>query len=515
MDDYYKCRLCLEESNRNINIFKEENFSHMIELLTGLKVDPGDGLPTNSCLQCHNEVKSAMLTRYQIINSYKILLDELQEYLTNDTKPQSFGLDVPNKTKAISKNKKQKKVKSKHDESSRLVESRRNNINDVENKTTEHLGSKNIEIIDKYENDDATNDGYNFGEDSEEGEQTNNSDSKKTRVSSRKVSETTTNFAEAEKQEFDKLLIKLRKRNKAVDKDIKFRRKRGHSEKSRKKSIQFRKKSSSDPYHVKVDYNIKPEHVELLKSIGKKDRVACPICQREMFGMNLKNHLITHNYDPVICDTCGKTSKNAQALQDHINYYHKTTPDRFMCDKCGKGYRVRFMLERHEKKEHGDGEKDYECTVCGKKFFEKLQLKNHINITHNKIKPFKCEHCGKDFGRRTQFVTHQLVHTKENRYHCQVCGKGFKIKQTMQTHLKGVHGIEEEKTIFCKICQKGFSSAQGLRAHINSRVHGLEKCEHCSEFITLEYKDTHLRDIHGIETKNSGDLRVEMLYEYV
>lgn len=128
-----------------------------------------------------------------------------------------------------------------------------------------------------------------------------------------------------------------------------------------------------------------------------------------------------------------------------------------------------------------------------------VHLKNHINITHKKIKAYKCEHCGKDFGRRTQFVTHQLVHTKENRYHCQICGKGFKIKQTMQTHLKGVHGIEEEQTVFCTICKKGFSTSQGLRAHINSRVHGLEKCELCSEYITVEYKNVHMKDVHGME----------------
>ncbi|CAG9767030.1 unnamed protein product [Ceutorhynchus assimilis] len=250
---------------------------------------------------------------------------------------------------------------------------------------------------------------------------------------------------------------------------------------------------------LKVQQEIKPEYQQLLKTINKKDRIPCPECKREIFGINLKNHLITHNYAPVYCDICGKMSKNAQALQDHINYYHKTTPDRFICDKCGKGYRVRFMLERHEKKEHGSGEKDFECRICGKKFFEKMRLNTHIKITHNKIKPYKCEFCGKDFGRRTQFVTHQLVHTKENRFHCQVCGKGFKIKQSMQTHLKGIHGIEEEKTIFCKICQKGFSTQQGLRAHINSRVHGLEKCAHCSEFVTLEFRSVHLKEIHGID----------------
>ncbi|XP_066246991.1 zinc finger protein 121-like [Euwallacea similis] len=417
----YRCRLCLENLDTYVHIFKQDKFAEMIEQLSGIKVDIKDGLPDISCHRCHQLVKTAILTRYQIINSYKILIKELT-------------------LKNLSAN---------------IDKEPENNDKSLENIKIEN------EIFQK---EDAS---ANFASDSNS-------------------SELITSLEPIENN--SRATRKKTLRN-VTSKQIKFKRKQSG------KQVKFKKKDSAS---VKVQYNIKPEHQEFLKTVGRKDRVACPDCGRVMFGMNMKNHLITHQYDPVNCKICGKTSKNAQALQDHINYYHKTTPDRFMCDKCGKGYRVRFMLLKHVKKEHGNGEKDYECSVCGKKFYEKLHLKNHINITHNKVKAYKCEHCGKDFGRRTQFVTHQLVHTKESRYHCQICEKGFKIKQTMQTHLKGVHGIEEEKTIFCKICHKGFSTSQGLRAHVNSRVHGLEKCEHCSEFITVEYKQVHLKDVHGI-----------------
>lgn len=83
------------------------------------------------------------------------------------------------------------------------------------------------------------------------------------------------------------------------------------------KQIKFRKKlkgqdKPKSSLIVKVQYDIKPEHLEFLKSVGRKDRVPCPDCGRVMFGMNMKNHLITHKYDPVKCEVCGKTSKNAQ-----------------------------------------------------------------------------------------------------------------------------------------------------------------------------------------------------------
>ncbi|XP_076274491.1 uncharacterized protein LOC143205226 [Rhynchophorus ferrugineus] len=459
-----KCRLCLEDSDKYVQIFVED-FPKMIELLSGLKIEPNDGLPTVACLQCHQEVKSAMLTRYQIIHSYKVLLEE---YHTNKVEEK--------KTEVLP-------IKEEDDNHSTISTVLQENT-----QLSNQVASNNISI-DKSEN-----------EHSNSSERCDNPDDKiLLRNSEDAVNDDGSNTSD--QQQFKRLIKKIHSKDRP---NVKFTRKSKTFKNIKPQDkIQFKKKCSSNSKGTDAFNIIKPEHVEFLRTLGKKDRASCPICSKEMYGMNMKNHLITHNYDPVICSICGKASKNAQALQDHVNYYHKTTPDRFVCDKCGRGFRVKCALDKHEKKEHGNGEKDFECTVCGKKFFEKTHLKNHVDITHNKIRPFKCEHCGKDFGRRTQFVTHQLVHTKENRYHCQVCGKGFKIKQTMQTHLKGVHGIEEQKTIFCKLCEKGFSSPQGLRAHINSRVHGLEKCKHCSEYITLEYKQVHLRDTHRIESDDT------------
>lgn len=372
MNTFLKCRLCLEETNKYVNIFIED-FAYMIELLTGLEVRHSDGLPKISCLDCYREVKSAMLTRYQIIHCYKVLLGQINK----------SAISNANKNKTIS--------------------TRSSSIHETHKLSNKCTGDENI---------------YSFSDcDKSEDKSTN---------------------------EVIKEVVMLQD-TQEISKIAK------HNEKVLKSKIRFKRKKRIYPVPSKQDNLLKilkPEHVDFLKTINRKERVACPVCFKEIFGMNMKNHFITHNYDPVICDTCGKRSKNAQALQDHINYYHKTTPDRFVCDKCGRGFRVKCALDKHEKKEHGSAERAYKCTICGKGFFEKTHLKSHIDITHNKVKPFKCEHCGKDFGRRTQFVTHQLVHSKENKHHCQVCGKGFKIKQTMQTHLKGVHGIDNVTIFF-------------------------------------------------------------------
>lgn len=97
------------------------------------------------------------------------------------------------------------------------------------------------------------------------------------------------------------------------------------------KQIKFRKKLKGQDKPIKkrslilkVQYDIKPEHLEFLKSVGRKDRVPCPDCGRVMFGMNMKNHLITHKYDPVKCEVCGKTSKNAQVCSMYKLFLKKS-----------------------------------------------------------------------------------------------------------------------------------------------------------------------------------------------
>lgn len=168
-----------------------------------------------ACYQCHQEVKSAILTRYQIINSHKILLDELNN---------KFVL---------------------HEENEQLPQ--KNNVESDAKLDTNFYNDSDTVLV---------------------------------------ATETDSNI----KEEKDKKLTN--------NKQIKFRKK--PNKKHRNSLI------------VKVQYDIKPEHVEFLKSVGRKDRVPCPDCGRVMFGMNMKNHLITHKYDPVKCEVCGKTSKNAQ-----------------------------------------------------------------------------------------------------------------------------------------------------------------------------------------------------------
>lgn len=278
--------MCLEVTDDYVEIFRE-TFPDMIQKLTGLQasycsnlleriicetlkvqlnnsitvfllqIEPEDGLPTTSCLQCHQEVKSAMLTRYQILNAHKILMDEVKfnvekyvEYVLNT--PPAKTCDTKESTPITETSPKPNKTEP---------------CEDLSHTKNEPSDPQLVQV---------------------------------SSIDSNKPDEVTKNLKGA------------LSRRRPTNKEIKFRKKKANRQKSAEEKIEFKRKGRGPLLSIKMQYEIKPEHQEFLKTVNRKERVACPDCGRVLFGMNMKNHLITHNYDPVVCDICGKTSKNAQ-----------------------------------------------------------------------------------------------------------------------------------------------------------------------------------------------------------
>ena len=51
--------------------------------------------------------------------------------------------------------------------------------------------------------------------------------------------------------------------------------------------------------------------------------------------------------------------------------------------------------------------KAHVCSLCGADYEKKLDLQKHINAVHLKLKPFKCDVCGFEFGWRTDMARHK------------------------------------------------------------------------------------------------------------
>lgn len=502
MTTIYKCRLCLNSTKKKVDIFKDD-FPKMIELLSGIRVDPNDGLLKFSCVSCAKDVKFCMSVRKQILKSHKTLIEDflktqkLQSFnsVLSSTKVKQ-NLPVQNNQQTIGLGKTENDTHSSGDEGQDL-----HDYNNDTDDPQEQEGNVNLGCFFKSDSSENVIEEITIIHEDLESQEIKNESQKEDSLKTEAIDniEEKSSVKQSSNVSPNKL---LRKRNLiAASSKILNQQKTLNDRrycnvifvrKSRREKLNKHKlKVPSTPKNNKTDSD---ENV-ILKD-GKK-YAACEICKREVKKHYMKHHLSTHFPKDYTCDICGATTRNIRGLRYHKLYWHSSKLD-YICHKCGKKYRSKHALDLHDKKEHG-GVRDLECNICGKKFFQKMHLKRHIDGIHKKLRPHKCEYCGKDFSKRTHLVTHWRTHTNETPYGCDMCGDRFKLKLSLKSHLKRVHNFEEEERVFCNICHRGFTSEQGLKAHINSRVHEGMKCQYCSEIFTDEYMKNHMRDAHGMD----------------
>ena len=66
------------------------------------------------------------------------------------------------------------------------------------------------------------------------------------------------------------------------------------------------------------------------------------------------------------------------------------------------------------------------CEHCGKTFAKKRDYIKHKR-KHNGEKPYKCQHCNKTFTYKSQCIIHERIHTGEKTYPCPIVGSFFEI----------------------------------------------------------------------------------------
>ncbi|XP_030643984.1 gastrula zinc finger protein XlCGF7.1-like [Chanos chanos] len=133
----------------------------------------------------------------------------------------------------------------------------------------------------------------------------------------------------------------------------------------------------------------------------------CPWCLALFNDADkLKEHELCHG--PFICTVCGESFPTSGAYQSHVKTHVQSKPRvrPFRCEQCGKTFTAKSSLKTHQVTH--TGEQPFGCTVCGKRFSLLCNLKTHERI-HRGERPFKCMECGRSFTQKHVLKRHVCV----------------------------------------------------------------------------------------------------------
>ena len=79
------------------------------------------------------------------------------------------------------------------------------------------------------------------------------------------------------------------------------------------------------------------------------------------------------------------------------------------------------------------------CPQCQCTLSSKGGLAEHVKIVHQKLARHQCQHCGKGYSHRINYLDHLATHTGVKRYVCSVCQQQFTFKCSLKKHMLRFH----------------------------------------------------------------------------
>lgn len=175
------------------------------------------------------------------------------------------------------------------------------------------------------------------------------------------------------------------------------------------------------------------------------------LCLWKAFKIQKRDH------KPFKCDTYNKTFKRVLEVIIHKRTHTDERP--YKCEKCGKAFHQHAHLKNHYLVHITDQEKPkFQCGECGKCYQRKKDVLVQDRVTHQNVRPFKCEVCGKRSTTRQHADQHTVMHTGKKPFKCDICGEAFIHKSGSWTHVM-IHIGE--------ICSKTFNNSGNLKTHSN------------------------------------------------
>ena len=79
------------------------------------------------------------------------------------------------------------------------------------------------------------------------------------------------------------------------------------------------------------------------------------------------------------------------------------------------------------------------CPHCQCTLSSRGGLTEHVKYVHQKLARYQCQHCGKDYSHRSNYLDHLATHTGSKRHVCPVCQQQFTFKSSLKKHMLRFH----------------------------------------------------------------------------
>lgn len=199
----------------------------------------------------------------------------------------------------------------------------------------------------------------------------------------------------------------------------------------------------------------------------------CQHCNKRFVRSDLmEKHINTvHSLKSIKCELCPATFNTAIKLKKHSRVHKepfvKPAIIVHRCQECHQPFNDHEKLARHLEMSHNPNN-PFKCEVCLKRLSSQSALCRHMKLLHTlQTKSFKCDECGKSFGRLEHFKNHTIMlHNPANPFKCGICRQTYSTKQSLDKHITRVH--ETERSMMCTFCNKAFSKRYILQRHIRN-----------------------------------------------